>query len=96
MNEYWFDDTTQKFSYETNRRLREHRRRVGFSLSYVAETLGITETQLKDYEAGTKQVPPAILSKIGTLYNVSPGYFLGDIDIPRQSLSSPSKHHKLF
>jgi hypothetical protein len=96
MYEYLFKDTTQKFSYETNRRLREHRRRVGFSLPYVAETLGLTETQLKDYEAGIKQVPPATLSKLGKLYNVSPGYFLGDIDIPRQKGISPSKYHTLF
>ena len=95
MNDYWFNDTTSKSFYATNRRLREHRRRVGFSLSYVAETLRITEDQLKDYEAGIKEVPPALLSKLGALYNVSPGYFLGDIDIPPQS-PSPSTHHAIF
>ncbi len=95
MYEYLFKDTDQKFSYETNRRLREHRRRIGFSLPYVAETLGVSETQLKNYESGTKQIPPAILSKLGTLYNVSPGYFLGDVDIQPKVISS-SKYHKLF
>ena len=89
---------TRLFSYEMNRRLREYRRNRGLSLSYVAQTLKIPEDQLKDYEEGKKQLPLDYLSKLATLYNVSPVYFLGgDMDFPStKQPSSPAKGHVLF
>ena len=60
-----------------NRRLREHRLRLGYSLTFAAKSIGISLDQLDHYESGGETIPLDILYKLADAYKVSPSYFLG-------------------
>lgn len=62
-----------------SKRLREHRRRLGLALNYVAKVVDISENDLEQYEYGQKPMTTEELSKLANLYKVSPSYFLGGI-----------------
>ena len=64
-----------------SKRLREHRRRLGLPLSYVSKVLDIPVKDLEEYEYGHKPITTEELSKLATLYKVSPSYFLGGIAV---------------
>ena len=64
-----------------SKRLREHRRRLGLALNYVAKVVDISENDLEQYEYGQKPMTTEELSKLATLYKVSPSYFLGGIAV---------------
>ena len=62
-----------------SKRLREHRRRLGLALSYVAKVVNISVNDLEQYEYGQKPMTTEELSKLANFYKVSPSYFLGGI-----------------
>lgn len=64
-----------------NRRLREHRCRLGLALNYVAKVVDISMKDLEQYECGQKPITSEELSKLASLYKVSPSYFLGGIPV---------------
>ncbi len=64
-----------------NRRLREHRYRMGLALSYVAKAVDICVEDLRQYEFGQKPITDEELTRLAKLYQVSPSYFLGGISI---------------
>ena len=64
-----------------NRRLREHRCRLGLAINYVAKVVDISVKDLEQYECGQKPITTEELSKLASLYKVSPSYFLGGIPI---------------
>ena len=80
MQDEFFKDT-QLFSFEINRRLRDHRRRKGLALSFVARALEISEEELRDFEGGRKKVPSEVLHELSLLYKVSSTYFLRGFDL---------------
>ena len=60
-----------------NKRLREHRHRIGLAVDYVAKAIGISVEDLERYEYGKKPITKDALLKLSALYEVSPAYFLG-------------------
>ena len=60
-----------------NKRLREHRYRIGLAVDYVAKAIGIPVEDLECYEYGKKPITKDTLLKLSALYGVSPAYFLG-------------------
>jgi transcriptional regulator with XRE-family HTH domain len=64
-----------------SKRLREHRRRLGLALRYVAKVVDISVSDLEQYEYGQKPITTEELLKLANLYRVNPSYFLGGIAI---------------
>lgn len=60
------------------KRLREHRYRLGFALSYVAKKVDISAGDLTQYEYGQKLITQEELLKLAKLYKVSPLTFWED------------------
>jgi len=63
------------------KRLKAHRYRMGFDLSYVSKSAGISVEDLVCYEYGEKPITKEDLVKLATLYQVSPSYFLGGVPL---------------
>ena len=59
------------------RRIRELREDNDLTQREVAEMLGMSQTGYSKYEAGTNDIPTAILIKLADFYNVSVDYLLG-------------------
>lgn len=62
-------------------RLKEIRKRRGFTQGYVAEQLGVTRPAYTAYESGKREPDFSALSKLAKIYGVSTDYLLG-IEIP--------------
>ena len=58
------------------RRIREARERRDISQQKVADALGIPRTAITNIEAGTRNVSTLELTKLGSLFNLSPAAFL--------------------
>lgn len=72
-------------------RLRKAREKKGYSQKYVAESLGITNSSLSNYERGERDPDTSILNRLADLYGVTMDYLFGrdqmdikvDVDLER-------------
>ncbi|MEN6463447.1 MAG: helix-turn-helix domain-containing protein [Syntrophomonas sp.] len=58
-------------------RLRKAREKKGFSQKFVAESLGITNSSLSNYERGERDPDTSILNRLADLYEVTMDYLFG-------------------
>ena len=68
-------------------RLRETRKKMGYTMKYIAQQVGVTESAISQYENGRRQPDLETASKIADLLFVSVDYLLGrdsDEDQPDQ------------
>ena len=63
--------------YDFGARLRELREKRGFSQSYAAARLNLSNTTISSYEANTRYPSFEIISKLALLYNTTSDYILG-------------------
>ncbi len=66
----------------TFQRIRDLREDRDWKQEYVAEKLGITQTNYSKYELGKVNVPVEMLIKLADLYHVSLDYLTGRTDEP--------------
>lgn len=64
----------------TFQRIRDLREDHDWKQEYVAEKLGITQTNYSKYELGKVNIPIEMLMKLADLYNVSLDYLVGRSD----------------
>lgn len=64
----------------TFQRIRDLREDRDWKQEYVAEKLGITQTNYSKYELGKVNVPVEMLIKLADLYHVSLDYLTGRTD----------------
>lgn len=75
-------------------RIRSLREARGLSRAYVGQRIGVSGTQLGNYELGNDRVPASRLLSIGRVLDVSLSYFLGDealrgLSEPEQAMLEP-------
>ena len=58
-------------------RLRETRKKMGYTMKYIAQQVGVTESAISQYENGRRQPDLETASKIADLLFVSVDYLLG-------------------
>lgn len=58
-------------------RLKSSRKAVGLSRKQIAQLIGVSESMVGLYEAGTRQPSLAALVKLASTYKVSTDYLLG-------------------
>lgn len=63
-------------------RIRDLREDRDWKQGYVAEKLGITQTNYSKYELGKVNIPVEMLIKLADLYDVSLDYLTGRTDQP--------------
>lgn len=63
-------------------KLKEARKRAGYTMKELAALLGITEGAVSNYENGKRQPDLTMLLKIADVFNCSTDYLLGRTDIP--------------
>lgn len=63
-------------------RIRDLREDRDWKQGYVAEKLGITQTNYSKYELGKVNIPVEMLIKLANLYDVSLDYLTGRTDQP--------------
>jgi transcriptional regulator with XRE-family HTH domain len=68
-------------------RLRESRH---LTRPYVAQVIGISQSQLYKYERGLHQPPSGVVAKLAKLFEVSPDYLLGLTDTPQATYAESS------
>lgn len=67
----------------TFQRIRDLREDHDWKQEYVAEKLGITQTNYSKYELGKVNIPVEMLMKLANLYGVSLDYLTGRTDSPQ-------------
>nr|WP_325299355.1 helix-turn-helix transcriptional regulator [uncultured Dysosmobacter sp.] len=67
----------------TFQRIRDLREDHDWKQEYVAEKLGITQTNYSKYELGKVNIPVEMLMKLADLYGVSLDYLTGRTDRPQ-------------
>lgn len=67
----------------TFQRIRDLREDHDWKQEYVAEKLGITQTNYSKYELGKVNIPVEMLMKLADLYGVSLDYLTGRTDSPQ-------------
>lgn len=61
-----------------NERIKEMRQLRGFTLSYVADKLGVKEATMQRYESGEiKNIKHEYIVKLSKIFNCSPSYLMG-------------------
>lgn len=60
-----------------SRRLKEARKKAGYTQEKVAQILGINQSTITGYETGYRKTDIKTLSKIADLYNVSIDWLVG-------------------
>lgn len=63
-------------------KLKEARKRAGYTMKELAALLGITEGAVSNYENGKRQPDLTMLLKIADVFNCSTDYLLCRTDIP--------------
>lgn len=72
-----------------NERIKEMRLLRGFTLSYVADELGVKEATMQRYESGEiKNIKHEYIVKLSEIFNCSPSYLMGWEDSQLQRLSA--------
>lgn len=66
----------------TFQRIRDLREDHDWKQEYVAEKLGVTQTNYSKYELGKVNIPIEMLMKLADLYQVSLDYLTGRTDKP--------------
>ena len=61
-------------------KLREQRQKLNFTLSDVANRIGVSLQQVQKYEQGKSRIPAVLLYKLAKVLSVSPDYFFEGID----------------
>lgn len=66
-------------------RIKALREEHGYTLRYVANHIGVTESTAQRHETGKgiREIPSAIIGAYAILYNVNPAYLMGWTDDPR-------------
>ena len=76
-------------------RLRETRKKMGYTMKYIAQQVGVTESAISQYENGRRQPDLETASKIADLLFVSVDYLLGR-DSDEEQLDQVSDRMKRF
>lgn len=86
-------DTYEVVNMTLGSRIREYRIKRGFTQSYMADKLNMTEANFSSYERD-KSVPPSEkLSQISSLLGVSTDYLLGKTDTPDEAILTTTEKH---
>lgn len=72
-------------------KLKEARKRAGYTMKELAALLGITEGAVSNYENGKRQPDLMMLLKIADVFNCSTDYLLGRTDRPDAYLIEKEK-----
>ena len=67
-------------------RLRDARKQMGYTMKFVAEKIGVTESAISQYENGRRQPDFEIASKLADVLCVSVDYLLGRDEETEESL----------
>ncbi len=65
-------------------RLRDLREDSDFSQQYIAEYLGMKQSQYSRYERGTRDIPTDVLIRLARFYNTTTDYILGLTNDPKK------------
>jgi len=76
--------TTQIDSKEVGKRLQNFREIRGLSRAALALKLGLTEDELQEMEAGTKQLAKEHIDTLKETFSLDPGWLLGGQDPPER------------
>lgn len=62
-----------------NQRIKDLRQKNGYTLSYIAELLDVTEATAQRYESGKgiKSIPYRIIEKYANIFHCTPQYLMG-------------------
>ena len=66
-------------------RISELRKKAGLSQSDLAETLGIAQNTLSQYENELRTPSSRVTLRLANLFEVSPSYLLGESDTPNEN-----------
>jgi len=73
-------------------RVAELRKQFGYTQSELAEELGIMQKLVSDYERGRIRIPPEVLAKLATAFEVSTDELIG---VKRLKTRRPLKNRRL-
>lgn len=71
-------------------RMREARKKMGYTMKFIAEKVGVSESAISQYETGKRQPDFETASKIADLLFVSVDYLLGRESDPADPTTSPA------
>ena len=80
-------------------KLKERRMELGFSITYVAEELGVRESVIERYEAESarKKISPKLISQLANLLQCDPSDFIDwTSEDPRKQLENEQKSMVTF
>jgi HTH-type transcriptional regulator, competence development regulator len=80
------------------KRLKYLREKNNFSQKRVADSLGISNTQLSRYESGDRKPEPELITQFADYYGVTTDYLHGRTDEPEGNVSQTeiNKHDDIF
>jgi CheY-like chemotaxis protein/plasmid maintenance system antidote protein VapI len=79
-------ENIKELDMHVGKRLREKRQKLGMTLAYVAERLGVSHQQIQKYEQAQSRISAGMLYQIGQLYGVPSQYFFDGFQSSKQKL----------
>lgn len=77
MTQHGVEDGPHPVDVRVGRRLSHRRKLLGMTEEQLAEALGVTVQQVREYEAGVSPITASRLLELARLLGVSVGYFFG-------------------